>query len=95
MTADFDGRDSVFASYYESGQQLHLSDAIDLADDEDDVDGRATNPAEEFAQFVIDQMEKGNLPPWAMGLKQNAVSMQLGRKTLQGSELLLSGVPVD
>ena len=65
MTADFDGRDSVFASYYESGQQLHLSDAIDLADDEDDVDGRTMNPAEEFAQFVIDQMEKGNLPPWA------------------------------
>ena len=66
MTTDFDARDSVFASYYESGQQLHLADAIDsLNDEEDEVDGRTMNPAEEFAQFVIEQMDKGNLPPWA------------------------------
>ena len=45
MTMDFDARDSVFASYYESGQQLHLADAIDsLNDEEDDVDGRTMNP---------------------------------------------------
>ena len=65
MTMDIDGKDSVFAAYYESGQQLYLSDAIDQPNGEDEADGRTMNPAEEFAQFVIDQMEKGTLPPWA------------------------------
>ena len=65
MTTDFDRGDSVFATYYESGQQLYLSDTLDLAGEEQESDSRAMNPAEEFAQFVIDQMEKGNLPPWA------------------------------
>ena len=63
--ADSEGREGVFASYYEGGQQLHMADAIDLASEKEDTADRPMNPAEEFAQFVIDQMGKGELPPWA------------------------------